>query len=339
MERQGHQILVVARDKEVSQELLSDYGIRYVSRGSGASGLLGKFFYLIKANYIIMKEALNFKPDIFISFASPYAAQVSWLLRKDHISFTDTEHAALGSLAFMPFTSVIVTPKSFRKKLGKKHFSFNGFMEQTYLDNKYFCTENVTKLLGLKNNEKYILLRFVSWDASHDIGHTGLHDSAKLELVRTLSKTFRIFISSEAPLSKDFQAYKISIPASKMHHVLASASLFLGEGATMASECAMLGTPAIYINSLNAGTLIDQELGGCIFGFRNSTGVLEKANELLSGDALTDTFKKRSKILLKNTIDVTAFMVWLVENYPDSIETMTKNPEYLNKLPRSSNAS
>ena len=117
-----------------------------------------------------------------------------------------------------------------------------------------------------------------------------------------------------------------------MHHVLASATLFIGEGATMASECAMLGTPAIYINSLNAGTLMDQELGGCIFGFRNSTGVLERANELLCGDALTNIFKKRTKILLENTIDVTAFMVWLVENYPVSLETITRNPEYLNTL-------
>ena len=111
-------------------------------------------------------------------------------LRKDHISFTDTEHATLGNLAFMPFTSVIVTPKSFRKNLGAKHFSFNGFMEQTYLDNRYFSKENVCELLGLKNNEKYILLRFVSWDASHDIGHSGIHDSVKLELIKTLSKTF-----------------------------------------------------------------------------------------------------------------------------------------------------
>ena len=35
-----------------------------------------------------------------------------------------------------------------------------------------------------------------------------------------------------------------------MHNALKYASLFVGEGATMASECAILGTPAIYVNSL-----------------------------------------------------------------------------------------
>jgi uncharacterized protein len=32
--------------------------------------------------------------------------------------------------------------------------------------------------------------------------------------------------------------------------------------------------------------------------------------------------------MLKQTIDVTAFMVWLVENYPASFKTMKENPQY-----------
>ena len=50
----------------------------------------------------------------------------------------------------------------------------------------------------------------------------------------------------------------------------------------MASECAVLGTPAIYVNSLTAGSLEEQEKRyGLIFGFRNSNGVIEKGIELL----------------------------------------------------------
>jgi hypothetical protein len=32
--------------------------------------------------------------------------------------------------------------------------------------------------------------------------------------------------------------------------------------------------------------------------------------------------------MLKQTIDVTAFMVWFVENYPASVKIMEENPEY-----------
>jgi len=313
MEEKKHTILVVARDKEVSQELLKRYNIPFVTRGKGANGLFGKVLYLIKTNFVLFSKALYFKPDIFVSFASPYAAQVSWLMRKPHIAFTDTEHAKLGNYAFMPFTSTIITPNFFLDDLGKKHIKFNGFMEQCYLDKKYFTPKDVSKLLQLKKDEKYIILRFVSWGASHDIGHSGLNDKVKIDIVNRLSQNYKLFISSEGKLPQQFVQYKINISPDKMHDVLANAHLFIGEGATMASECAILGTPAIYVNSLNAGTLIAQEENGSIFGFRNSNGVLEKAIELLETLNLKEKFKEKQRTLLKESIDVTSFMVGLLK--------------------------
>ncbi len=328
MQEKKHTILVVARDKEVSQVLLKKYNIPYVTRGKGGNGLSGKIIYLIKANLLLFSKAFSFKPDIFLSFASPYAAQVSWLLRKPHIAFTDTEHAKLGNYAFMPFTSTIITPNAFQGDLGEKHIEFNGFMEQCYLDKKYFTPNNVSDLLKLKKDEKYIVLRFVSWGASHDIGHTGLSDTSKIEIVEKLSKNYKVFISSEAELPDRFLKYKINISPERMHDVLANAHLFIGEGATMASECAMLGTPAIYVNSLNAGTLMAQEKSGSIFGFRNSDGVLEKALDLLEIPNLEEKFEENRKSLLKDSINVTAFMVWFIENYPASVTTMKENPDF-----------
>ena len=332
MKDKNHTILVVARDKEVSQELLKKYNIPYVTRGKGSSSLFGKVIYLLKTNLVLFSKAFSFKPDVFLSFASPYAAQVSWLLRRPHIAFTDTEHAKLGNYAFMPFTSTIITPNAFQGDLGKKHIKFNGFMEQTYLDEKYFTPQSVSTLLKLKKDEKYIILRFVSWGASHDIGHSGLNDQSKIEILENLSKEYRVFISSEAKLPEKFLKYKLNISPERMHDVLANAHLFIGEGATMASECAMLGTPAIYVNSLNAGTLMAQEKSGSIFGFRNSAGVLEKAIALLETKGLKEKFQQNKNILLEGSIDVTLFIVWLIENYPKSVEFIRENPQYLDKF-------
>jgi len=36
---------------------------------------------------------------------------------------------------------------------------------------------------------------------------------------------------------------------------------------------------------------------------------------------------KREK-MLKDQIDVTSFMVWFIENYPDSARIMKENPEF-----------
>ena len=47
-------------------------------------------------------------------------------------------------------------------------------MENTYLHPKYFKpNKNILKKLNLTNKEKYVVLRLVSWDASHDIGQKG----------------------------------------------------------------------------------------------------------------------------------------------------------------------
>ena len=112
-----------------------------------------------------------------------------------------------------------------------------------------------------------------------------------------------------------------------MHDVLAHASLFIGEGATMASECAMLGTPAIYVNSLDAGTLQEQANYGLIYSFRNSNGVFEKVKELIATPNLKNLWKQKQAKMLSEKIDVTAFMVWLIENYPASVNELRTNPE------------
>lgn len=333
MQSKNHNILVMARDKEVSQILLDKYNISYVSRGKGRVGLIGKILYMLKTDFIILLKSFSFKPDVFLSFGSPYPAQVSWILRKPHIAFADTEHATLTNYAFMPFSKNIITPSVFQDDLGEKHIKFKGFMEQCYLDKKYFTpTDDVSHLLDIKKGEKYIILRFVSWGAVHDIGHSGLSDKSKAELIEKLSKYHKIFISSESQLPKEFVSYQIKISPDKMHDVLANATLFLGEGATMASECAMLGTPAIYVNTLDAGTLQAEERSGSIFGFRNSDGVMEKAIELLETSNLKEKFQENRKTLLKDTIDVTRFMVWFVENYPESAKILKKSPHYLDRF-------
>ena len=63
---------------------------------------------------------IKLKPDIFLSMASPYAAQVSSILRKPSITFDDTEHATMARKFYKFFTNKIFTPYCFNKELGPK---------------------------------------------------------------------------------------------------------------------------------------------------------------------------------------------------------------------------
>ena len=240
--KKGYDVLVTARDKEVSLELLDYYQIPYINRGRGAKSIIGKLFSLFAINYFLIKVAVKFKPDLFMSFASPYAAQVAFLLRKKHISFTDTENARLGSLAFVPFSTNIYTPNCYSVNHGKKHIKFNGYMELCYLLPKYYKpNKSVNILLNIQKHTRYMLIRFVAWGATHDVGHKGISTENKILMVKEFSKYARVFISSEGLLPPELERYRIKISPERMHDVLAGASLLYGESATMASECAVLG--------------------------------------------------------------------------------------------------
>ncbi len=134
----GHEILVIARKKEVTFELLHHYKIPFISRGQGRRSFFGKLTYLAYAAFIIFRSGLRFKPDLIISFASPYASLASFFLRCKCIILDDTEVGRFERFIYKPISDLIITPKAFKKDLGKKHFRFDGFMELSYLLPAYF---------------------------------------------------------------------------------------------------------------------------------------------------------------------------------------------------------
>jgi uncharacterized protein len=329
----GHDLHIVSRDKEVTHDLLKRYNIPFTSRGKGGKGFIGKLLYLFWADYKIVLEGIRFKPDVLLSFASTYAAHASFILRKPHIAFDDTEHSKFEIFLYRPFTSVILTPESFKRDFGAKHIRFKGFMELCYLHPKYFTPDTtILSKLDLIDNQNYVLLRFVSWKASHDSGEQGLTYNSKLELVERLHGQIKVFISSEGELPQELHQFRLPVSAEKLHDVLAFSKLYIGEGATTASECVMLGTPAIYVNSLTAGTLEDQERMGSLFSFRGPDGVYDKVMRLLNQEDLKAQYSLKKQDLLSKCIDVTAFMVWFIENFPVSCKIMKENPKYQEKF-------
>lgn len=321
----GHEVKLIARDKEVLYQLLNSYNFEFTKRGKGGKSIFSKFLYLFKADYIIFKAALKFRPDVFLSFASPYAAQIAWLTRKPHIAFDDTEHAKFSTFLYAPFSTIIMNPKSFWRKYSKKQLFFDGFMELTHLIPKYFTPSiDVLTMYGISTHEKFYIVRFVSWEASHDIGQTGISLDKKRSVIQLLLNQGRVLISAEGKLPADLEQYRIKINPAHLHDLLYYAQLYIGEGATTAAESIILGTPAIYINSLDAGTISEQAMKYGLISLRNSEDVLIKLGEMLNTDYKSIAQINRAQ-LLKEKIDVTAFVIWLLTGYPKNFELFKEN--------------
>ena len=324
LENDGHEVKILAWAKDLAIYLLNFYGFEYEIVGKNYKGLAKKAYGMLMSDLNVLRVAKKFKPDI-LAWGGPYLAHVSKLIGKPHIGFTDTEHAGLANWLSNPFSDVIVTPACYKGKINpKKHVTYNGYEELTYLHPNYFKPDPaVLDDLGLDKNDRYIILRFVSWQASHDIGEHGFELTDLRSYIRELENYGKVFITSEAGLEDDFEKYKIKVPPEKMHDLLYYATMYIGEGAAMATEAGILGTPSIYVSSL-VGTMGNfEELEkryGLVYAFQNSTFALEKALEVLDITNIKEKWRKKREKLLEEKIDVTKFMTEFIENYPQSFE-------------------
>jgi len=318
MLKEGHEIKVTARDKEVTKDLLSAYGIPFEPVGKAATSQLGLLNEWLMRGKDILKIARNFNPDILLGVLNPVIAHAARRLGKRSIILTDTEHATIGNWTTLPFADSILTPSCYPKDLGMKHVRYNGYHELAYLHPNHFSPDSsVLDQIGLLKDERIILLRFVSWNAHHDNGQTGIRN--KLSMIKTLEDHGRVIVSSEKPMGKQFDPYLITLPPERLHDLLYYTTLYIGEGATIASECAVLGTHALYVNTLQASVQQEEEKYGLVYNFNSArtteNDVLQLAERLLTSDSLFSEGKRKAKALINDKIDVNKFFVDFVQQY------------------------
>lgn len=311
MENKGHEVLITARRKESAFELLNYYGFKFINLGVNKKGLVNKALGLLSTDLKLLKISRTFKPDVLTGIGNPYIAQVSKILGSKSILFTDTEHASLINNLSVPFSNFVLTPSCFLKDLGPKHIRYNGYHELAYLHPKWFKEErDILKELDIKKNQKFFILRSVSWQASHDVGYQGISKEQMAKTINLLENYGRVFLSSEFN-DRSFEEYTIKAHPAKIHTLMAHSSLYMGEGATMASESAILGVPSFYISPL-LGTMGNfEELEkkyGLLYSFKNAESALVPISKLLENNMLPEWEKKREK-LLKDKIDVTSFVI------------------------------
>ena len=326
MQQRGHKILITASEKEITYQLLEKYQFDFIKLGAHGNSMIKKIINLLVMIFYMYNAARNFKPDIFLGVGSIRGAYTATILHKPSLSFEDTEPSIGQIRLYRPFVQCICTPSCFLLDLGPKQVRFEGYLELAHLHpNRFIPNPAVLQEIGLKETETFILVRFVSWGATHDIGHHGIND--KIGLVKALENFGRVLITSEGDLPPELKPYLIKISPEKIHDLLSFATLYIGEGATMASEAAVLGTPSIFVSSLarSLGNFIELEhTYELLYSFTDADDALKKSIDILKNKKSKENWMVKRERMLKDKIDVTAFMIWLIENYPQSFEEMKK---------------
>jgi predicted glycosyltransferase len=238
------------------------------------------------------------------------------IFHKKSVIFPDSEVVKVTNRYVVPMCTKVVTPDSFRLDYGSKHYRIKGIFEDCYLSPHVFqADEAVVEKYGLKR--PYAVVRFVGWFANHDVGKSGFNQREKEELVQAISKNMNVYISSENDLPDELEPYRLPTPASVIHDVLSFADLYIGDSQTMASEAALLGTPAIRSNSFvgpndMSNFIMLQEKYGLLYNVAEPAEAISLATDMSKNSRKVEWMEKRDKYYAQ-VGDCNAQIVELIE--------------------------
>ncbi|MBE0676971.1 MAG: DUF354 domain-containing protein [Bacteroidales bacterium] len=325
MKKKGHNILVTVKNLPSATELLDLYGIPYMLIGARGGTIAAKALRQLQFDLSMIRIARQFNIDIGLG-SSITLAHASRFCKMKSVIFDDDDDKVQPLMTKFghPFTDLIVSPSSLvNARASRKALFYPGYHELAYLHPARFRPDSgVLNDAGVAAGERYFIMRFNAFLAHHDTGVKGLSAAQKMILVKQIEPHGRVFITTEAEIEPELSGYQLRLSPEKAHSLLSYATMFIGDSQTMTSEAAVLGVPALRCNTL-AGSISylreQEETYGLTYAYKPEefNRLQDKIESLLGNPDLHGEWQRRRSAMLKEKIDVTAFMIWLVENYPE----------------------
>lgn len=342
LQRDGNQVVVVIRPKDVLESLCQSAGMSYVKVRDRPKrlGMVGLGISLIGKTIETWRIARRERPDILVG-SDGVLAVVGRIMHRPAFECyeDDAEAIALYAKMFFPLYTDLIGPDCCSAwKWENKKTSYKSYQELGYLHPNYF-TPDRTKVeqYGIDTSKPYFLVRFAQLTAHHDLRIHGINTEIAEQMLELLKPYGKVYVSSERSLEPQFEQYRIKIDPLDMHHVMAYASLYIGDSQTMAAEAGVLGVPFVRFNDF-VGRLsyLNQLENDYQLGYGHKTndidGFLHSIQKWLDTPDRKRICSERRQKMLADKIDYAQFLTWFVENYPDSQNIMRNNPDYQNRF-------
>ena len=354
----GHKVIVVIKTKDILEQLVKNSGNPYynindkVHRGSK----LGVLWDMIVRDWHILMICIREKINL-LTGSSAEVAHIAWLLRKLGVCTGEDDAKVIPN--YVKCTAPFLNENCIRlcptvcgsESMEKYTVHYPSYHELAYLHPNHFTADkSVVEGYGINTSKPYFILRFASLNAHHDDGIRGINTEIAQRLIDVLSPHGQIYITSERELEPQFEPYRIRINPLDMHHVMAFASLYIGDSQTMAAEAGVLGTPFVRFNDFvgRIGYLRELEDGYQLgYGIhatplsedstiRRNDGSLQPSGVEALYDAVNTLvampaeerralYAERRERMLSEKIDYAKFLTWFIENYPQSQQQTREN--------------
>jgi len=320
LQSQGHRVDILARQKDCLPQLLEITGWEYtLIPRRGTAGLPTLAMETLRAAWLATQKGFRKKIDIMAGTSISIGPAARVCGAKACI-FEEDDAAVIPLMARLgyPWAHYIITPQWLTSENhGRKHLTYPGFHELAYLHPNRFRPEpSIVSDLGLREGERYFVVRLVALKAHHDIGQKGLSTPQACQIVEKLAAYGRVFISAESTVEPSLKPYLLPTAPERMLDVLAFADMLIGDSQTMSVEAAMLGTPSIrcntFVGRLSVLRVLDEH-------WRLTAGFLPTEfyrlmnclDEWLHTPNLKSQWKIRREQMLRECIDLTEWMLTL----------------------------
>ena len=354
--KNAYNVTYLIKRKDILEDLVKQTGVPYTivrDKERSKSSKFGLISSMLKLDFNVFKSLLTLRPKLLTGTYCPIVSKLTFI---PFISCNEDDAKVVPNFAILsyPPANAILTPVVCdNEKWNDKSTKYPSYHELAYLHPNHFSADkSVVEGYGIDTSKPYFILRFASLKAHHDDGISGINTEIAQRLIDILSPHGQIYITSERELELQFEPYRIRINPLDMHHVMAFASLYIGDSQTMAAEAGVLGTPFVRFNDFvgRIGYLRELEdvyqLGYGIHATPlkedspirltngqvqpSGTEALYKAVEdlvAMPADERKRIFSERRERMLSEKIDYAKYLTWFIENYPASQQETRENQE------------
>lgn len=324
----GHHVDIIITGRDILEELVVNEGWEYTKVFANGRKVTWLHIWL-SAGIFIMLTILKLlqltwgkKYDLFITddcltFVGRLKGTPSVFVTDDDLSAVPESAILMASANYILAPSICDLGKYNHKKWG-----YYGYKAIFHLHPNRF-TADQNKISAELRDKEYFFIRTVSATSTHDVGKRGIGDDLLRDIIKVLEPKGRVVLNSERELPTDLQSYILDFHKNDVAHYVANSKLFISDSTTMCAEAALMAVPAIEIDDWYSDFKQYDELSakyGLLagFGVEEFDKIKAKIEELLSDPNLKETFKERQKVMLNEKIDASAYLIWMIENYPNS---------------------
>lgn len=364
LQKDGIDVVTVIRPKDILEQLCINAKVPYikVQERPKKGGRLRLGISLIKRCVEVCSIVKKERPNIMIGSDGVIAVAGKIYKIPSFELFDDDYHIIkLYADIFFPLYTGLIAPQvtDAGKKFQNKKIAFAGYKKLAYLwPTRFTPKREVVEKYGIDTQNPYFILRFAKLTAHHDVNISGFTYEVAKQIVDKLEKYGKVYITSERELEPQLESYRLKIDPLDIHHVMAFASIYLGDSQTMACEAGLLGIPFVRFNDFVGrinymAEIEDVYLLG--YGIHATPLPIDSSIKKLDGsvqpsgieamykaidELLAIPYNERCQLynsrrdkMLREKIDLTSFLTWFIENYPSSAqEAKNANEEFWKKF-------